>query len=253
MKAGFLVVQSKQISWSQIFGTPATTLRLIPDALVKVGLCMVCLIGTLLSNNVGPFSETYVLETLIYQVEQCWTIVLLCIQKLSQNLWLEIKEHEREKVLRSKSCLVGRNVSCNILYSFLEGDFDTVRLFHAFFDQLVWHAIGTQRSPVSVPVKLGCLLIHDEIWHCQYLSCLHTWVLIESLLDHSGISTSANGYYNSDRCSSRWADWSLEYIVEAIKKSWVCCRENNKVNLLWVMLLSVWCAVVGGIFCTTPS
>jgi hypothetical protein len=33
-----------------------------------------------------------------------------------------------------------------------------------------------------------------------------------SLLDHAGISTSANDYYNSERClSSRRADCGLEY------------------------------------------
>jgi hypothetical protein len=57
----------------------------------------------------------------------------------------------------------GCNVSCNDLGSFLEGDFDMIRLFHAFFDQLVWHAIGTKGSPASVSVKLGCLLSLNKI------------------------------------------------------------------------------------------
>ncbi len=60
-------------------------------------------------------------------------------------------------------CLVRRNVSCDIFGFFLKEDLDSIRLFHAFFDQLVWHAIGTQRSPASVPVELGCLLSLDKI------------------------------------------------------------------------------------------
>jgi hypothetical protein len=65
---------------------PGNWLEVIPDALVEVGLRMVCFSGELLGNNLGLFCETYILETLTHQVEQCWTVVLLCIQKLSQNL-----------------------------------------------------------------------------------------------------------------------------------------------------------------------
>ncbi len=67
-------------------GEPSNCLRVIPDALVKVHLCTVCFGGTLLGNDACPFSETYNLKTLTPQVEQYWTIVLLCIQKSSQNL-----------------------------------------------------------------------------------------------------------------------------------------------------------------------
>jgi hypothetical protein len=65
---------------------PSNCLKIIPDALVKVGLCTVCFGGASLGNDIGPFSETYILETLTHQIEQCWTVVLLCIQKSSQNL-----------------------------------------------------------------------------------------------------------------------------------------------------------------------
>jgi hypothetical protein len=54
-------------------------------------------------------------------------------------------------------------VSHDFLGSFLEGDLDLIRLFQAFFDQLVWSAISTQRSPASVPVEVGCLLSLDQI------------------------------------------------------------------------------------------
>ncbi len=54
-------------------------------------------------------------------------------------------------------------MSCDFFHSFLEGYLDLIRLFQAFFDQLVWRAIGTQRSPASVPVELGCMLSLDQI------------------------------------------------------------------------------------------
>ncbi len=53
-------------------------------------------------------------------------------------------------------------MSCDTLGSSLEGDLDSIRLFHVFFDQIVWHAIGTQRSSARVPVELGCLLSLDK-------------------------------------------------------------------------------------------
>jgi hypothetical protein len=60
-------------------------------------------------------------------------------------------------------------MSCDYLGSFLKGYLDMIRLFQAFFDQLVLHAIGTQRSPASVPVELGCLLCLNQIGHCHNL------------------------------------------------------------------------------------
>jgi hypothetical protein len=67
-------------------GEPGNCIEVIPDALIKVHPHTVCFSGALPGNDVCPFSLTYVLKTLTHQVEQCWTIVLLCIQKLSQNL-----------------------------------------------------------------------------------------------------------------------------------------------------------------------
>ncbi len=67
-------------------GEPGNCLKVIPDAFVKVRLCTVCISGALLGNDACPFSQTYVLKILTHQVKQCWTIVLLSIQKLIQNL-----------------------------------------------------------------------------------------------------------------------------------------------------------------------
>jgi hypothetical protein len=54
-------------------------------------------------------------------------------------------------------------MACNLLSSFLEDNYDAIWLFQAFFDQIVWHAIGTQRRPSNIPVKLGHILQLDKI------------------------------------------------------------------------------------------
>ncbi len=72
---------------------PRDCLKVIPDAFVKVHLRTVCIGGALLGNDVGQFGQTYVLKTLTHQVKQHRTIVLLSIQKSSQNLLLEICDH----------------------------------------------------------------------------------------------------------------------------------------------------------------
>ncbi len=66
-------------------GEPCDCLKVIHDAFIEVCLCMVCIVGALLHNDVGPFGQAYILKTLTHQVKQCWTIVLLSIQGLSQN------------------------------------------------------------------------------------------------------------------------------------------------------------------------
>ncbi len=57
----------------------------------------------------------------------------------------------------------------NLLGSFLERDLDSIGLFQTLFDQFVWHAIGTQRCPSSIPVKLGRVLCLNKIGHCRDL------------------------------------------------------------------------------------
>jgi hypothetical protein len=50
-----------------------------------------------------------------------------------------------------------------ISLAFSQNNLDTNGLFQAFFDQIVWHAISTQRCPGSIPVELGCILCLDQI------------------------------------------------------------------------------------------
>jgi hypothetical protein len=64
----------------------SNSLKVIPDALAEVCLRMICIIWVLLCNDTGPLSQAYVLNALTHDTKQQWTIVLLCIQKLSQNL-----------------------------------------------------------------------------------------------------------------------------------------------------------------------
>ncbi len=45
----------------------------------------------------------------------------------------------------------------------LEGDLDLIRLFQTLLDLLVWRAIGTQRCPASITVKLEHILCLSKI------------------------------------------------------------------------------------------
>ncbi len=50
-------------------GQPGDSLKVIPDAFVEVHLCTICIIGALLCNDVGPFSQAYILKTMTHQVK----------------------------------------------------------------------------------------------------------------------------------------------------------------------------------------
>ncbi len=59
------------------FWESGNCLKVILDTLIKVLLHEVGIVGALLTNNVGPLGETYVLKTLTHQVKQCWTVFIL--------------------------------------------------------------------------------------------------------------------------------------------------------------------------------
>jgi hypothetical protein len=44
--------------------------KVIPDALVEVCLHTICIVGVLLPNDAGPFSQVYIFKTLAHQVKQ---------------------------------------------------------------------------------------------------------------------------------------------------------------------------------------
>jgi hypothetical protein len=60
--------------------------EVVPNALVKVFLHEVCIVGASFTHNIGPLLDTNILETLAYQAEQCWTIFLLGFRKSSEDL-----------------------------------------------------------------------------------------------------------------------------------------------------------------------
>jgi hypothetical protein len=62
------------------------SLEVIPDALVEVCLHTICIFQALLCNDAGPLGLAYILKALTHKNKQQWTIVLLHIQKSSQNL-----------------------------------------------------------------------------------------------------------------------------------------------------------------------
>ncbi len=140
----------------------------------------------------------------------------------------------------------------------LKGDLDLIGLLQTLPDQLVWRAIGTQRRPVSIPVKLGRILCLDKIWHhhnlnlCWLGSCMGLDCV--SLLDHAGVSTSAKNYYNSEIRSSRRADWVYEYKLKTRCRGWVCRFENKVLKLCYnsvFCLVDDWVLVV--YFANAPS
>jgi hypothetical protein len=92
---------------------PGNCLKVIPDTLIRVLLHEVGIVVALLTNNVGPLGETYILKTLSHQVKQCWTVFLLGFKESSQNLQLEVQKHGCKEILGSKSCLVRCDVSCD--------------------------------------------------------------------------------------------------------------------------------------------
>jgi hypothetical protein len=67
-------------------GKPGDSLKVVPDALVEVVLCPICIVRALFRDNAGPFSQAYVLKALTQEVKQQLAIVLLRIRELSQNL-----------------------------------------------------------------------------------------------------------------------------------------------------------------------
>jgi hypothetical protein len=60
-------------------GEPSDGLEVVPDALVEVCLCTICIVGALFCNDAGPFCQAYVLKALTQETKQQWAIVLLQI------------------------------------------------------------------------------------------------------------------------------------------------------------------------------
>jgi hypothetical protein len=65
---------------------PGNSLKVVPDALIKGCLCTICIVWASFCNNAGPLCQAYILKALTQEAIQQWTIVILQIQLLSQNL-----------------------------------------------------------------------------------------------------------------------------------------------------------------------
>jgi hypothetical protein len=61
-------------------GEPSDSLKVVPDALVKVCLRTNCIVRALFCNNAGPLCQAYILKALTQEAKQQWSIVLLRIQ-----------------------------------------------------------------------------------------------------------------------------------------------------------------------------
>ncbi len=61
-------------------GEPGNSLKVVPDALVKVCLRTICIVRASFCNNTGPLCQAYVLKALTQEAKQQWTIVLLPIR-----------------------------------------------------------------------------------------------------------------------------------------------------------------------------
>ena len=61
-------------------GELGDSLKVVPDALVKVCLCTICIVWASLFVDAGLLCQVYILKTLTQEANQQWTIVLLQIQ-----------------------------------------------------------------------------------------------------------------------------------------------------------------------------
>jgi hypothetical protein len=52
-------------------------LEVVPDALVKVCFCPICIVWASFCYSAGPICQAYVLKALTQEAKQQWTIILL--------------------------------------------------------------------------------------------------------------------------------------------------------------------------------
>ena len=61
-------------------GEPGDGLKVVPDALIKGCLHMICIVWASFCDDAGPLCQAYVLKALTQEAKQQWTIILLQIQ-----------------------------------------------------------------------------------------------------------------------------------------------------------------------------
>ncbi len=50
-------------------GEPGNGLKVVPDTLIKVCLCTICIVWALLCNDAGPLGQAYILKALTHEAE----------------------------------------------------------------------------------------------------------------------------------------------------------------------------------------
>jgi hypothetical protein len=61
-------------------GEPGNSLKVVPDALIKVCPRTICIVRALFCDDAGPLCQAYILKALTQEAKQQWTIVFLQIQ-----------------------------------------------------------------------------------------------------------------------------------------------------------------------------
>ena len=105
------------------------------------------------------------MKTFLHEHEKCFTIVIFILWDLCDDSCLKIYEHESQKILWSKACLIRYNLPGVILPIDGEGNLHVIGLFKTLFDHFVWHAINIQTNPFVTPVELGTGLHLEDITH----------------------------------------------------------------------------------------
>ena len=49
-------------------GEPSNGLKVVPDTIIEVSLCMIYILWTLLCNDAGPLGQAYVLKALTHEI-----------------------------------------------------------------------------------------------------------------------------------------------------------------------------------------
>jgi hypothetical protein len=121
-------------------------------------------------DDVLPFGQADLLETLLEQWKQCWTIMLLIGRPAQNDLRLELGKRLRQEKRGSKAGLVECNASCQFLPIHGERDLDSTGLFEAVLHRAIHQPIGSQRSPLVKPVELGHGHGLEEVRHGPWVT-----------------------------------------------------------------------------------
>ena len=116
-------------------------------------------------DNVQPFGQADLLETLLQEREQRGPISLLVRRQSRNDLRLEVGKRLREEELGAEASLVGRDASGQLFTVHGERDLDSIGLPQAVCDRSIWEPIRAQRGPLVVPSELRRGECLEEVGH----------------------------------------------------------------------------------------